>query len=125
MNPVTRHRKLLENKKVERWYENLKARSQVTSDIYLRNFGLWLEYLDKDPESIISLARDNFEEFKGEVSDKIRELEKKGTMGASISTSLKPMISYLKFNNVSDWDHYLFVYPLSDFFGVLHGFPSD
>ena len=101
MNPVTRHRKLLENKKVERWYENLKARSQVTSDIYLRNFGLWLEYLDKDPESIISLARDNFEEFKGEVSDKIRELEKKGTMGASISTSLKPMISYLKFNNVS------------------------
>ena len=101
MNPVTRHRKLLENKRVERWYENLKARSQVTSDIYLRNFGLWLEYLNQDPESIISFARDNFEEFKGAVSDKIRELEKKGTMGASISTGIKPMISYLKFYNVS------------------------
>ena len=101
MNPLTRHRKLLENKKVERWYENLRARSQVTSDIYLRNFGLWLEYLNQDPESIISFARDNFEEFKGAVSDKIRELEKKGTMGASISTGIKPMISYLKYYNLS------------------------
>jgi integrase len=100
MNPLTRHSKLLENKKVERWYSNLKARSQVTSDIYIRNFGLWLEYLNKDPESIISFAKDNFEEFKGSISDKIRDLESKGTMGASISTSIKPLISYLKFNNI-------------------------
>ena len=83
MNPLTRHRKLLENKKVERWYENLKARSQVTSDIYIRNFGLWLEYLNHDPESIIIFAKDHFEDFKGSVSDNIRELEKKGTMGSS------------------------------------------
>ena len=101
MNPITRHRKLLENKKVERWYENLKARSQVTSDTYLRNFGLWLEYLNHDPESIIIFAKDQFEDFKGSVSDNIRELEKKGTMGASISTSLKALLSYLKYNNVS------------------------
>ncbi len=100
MNPVTRHRKLLENKKVERWYSNLKARSQVTSDIYIRNFGLWLEYLDKDPESIISFAKDDFENFKGSVSDIIRVLENKGTMGSSISTSFKAVISFLKFNNV-------------------------
>jgi hypothetical protein len=101
MNPLTRHRKLLENKKVERWYENLKARSQVTSDIYLRNFGLWLEYLHLDPETVITMARDHFDDFKGSVSDVIRGLEKKGTMGASISTGIKPMISYLKFYNVS------------------------
>ncbi len=101
MNPLTRHRKLLENKKVERWYENLKARSQVTSDIYLRNFGLWLEYLHLDPETVIIMARDHFDDFKGSVSDVIRGLEKKGTMGASISTGIKPMISYLKFYNVS------------------------
>jgi hypothetical protein len=101
VNPLTRHRKLLENKKVERWYENLKARSQVTSDIYLRNFGLWLEYLHLDPETVIIMARDHFDDFKGSVSDVIRGLEKKGTMGASISTGIKPMISYLKFYNVS------------------------
>ncbi len=101
MNPLTRHRKLLENKKVERWYSNLKARSQITSDTYIRNFGLWLEYLSLDPDSIISMARDNFDEFKGAVSDVIRDLEKKGTMGSSISTSLKAVLSYLKFNNAS------------------------
>ncbi|MEM0134684.1 MAG: hypothetical protein QXU18_05570 [Thermoplasmatales archaeon] len=65
MNTTTRHRKLLNNKKVERWYPNLKARSQVTSDIYIRNFGLWSEYLQKDPESIIAFARDDFDNFKG------------------------------------------------------------
>jgi len=100
MNPSTRHKKLLENKKVDRWYSNVKARSQVTSDTYLRNFGLWLEYLNLDPDSVILLAKDNFEEFKGAVSDRIRKLEAKGTMGASISTSIKALISYLKFYNV-------------------------
>ena len=100
MNPATRHRKLLENKRVERWYFNVKAKSQVTSDNYLRNFGLWLEYLDKDPESIITFARDHFEDFKGAVSDQIRRMESKGTMGSSISTSIKALISYLKFYNV-------------------------
>ena len=100
MNPATRHKKLLENKKVERWYSNVKARSQVTSDTYLRNFGLWLEYLRKDPENIVTFARDQFEDFKGAVSDQIRLMESKGTMGSSISTSIKALISYLKFNNV-------------------------
>ena len=100
MNPATRHKKLLENKKVERWYLNVKAKSQLTSDTYLRNFGLWLEYLDKDPENIIEFARDNFEDFKGSVSDQIRKMESKGTMGSSISTSIKALISYLKFYNV-------------------------
>lgn len=99
MHPKTRHSKLLENKRVRRWYENLKAKSQVTSDTYLRNFGLWLEYLNKDPESIIEFAKNDFDEFKGSISDKIRELEKR-IAGSSISTSIKPMISYLKFNNV-------------------------
>jgi hypothetical protein len=83
MNPATRHRKLLENKKVERFYQNLKARSQVTSGTYLGNLGLWLEYLKLDPDSLIAFARDNFEDFKGSVSDVIRDLEKRGTMGAS------------------------------------------
>ena len=100
MHPKTRHHKLLENKRVNRWYENLKAKSLITAETYLRNFGLWLEYLDRDPDSIIEFAKTDFDEFKGSVSDKIRKLEKKGIAGSSISTSVKPMMSYLKFNNV-------------------------
>ncbi|MHB1900643.1 MAG: hypothetical protein ACYCSO_01010 [Cuniculiplasma sp.] len=45
INLQTRYKKLLENKKVEGWYENLKAKSQVISDVLFRNFGIWLEYL--------------------------------------------------------------------------------
>lgn len=100
MHPKTRHGKLLENKRVRRWYENLEAKSPLTANVYLRNLGLWLEYLDKDPESIIEFARGDFEEFKGSIADQIRRMEKRGTAGSSISTSIKPMISYLKFHNI-------------------------
>ncbi len=63
--------------------------------MHLRNFGLWLEYLNLDPESLISLAKDNFQEFKEAVADQIRRLDAKRTMSSSISTWLKAMIFYL------------------------------
>ena len=100
MNPMTRHRKLLNNVKIRRWYENLEARSKVTSQVYLRNLGLWLEYINQDGDSVIEKAKNDFDNFKGLISDQIRKLEKQGIAGSSISTSIKPLISYLKFNNV-------------------------
>lgn len=100
MHPNTRHKKLLENVKVRRWYENLEAKSTVTAGVYLRNLGLWLEYLHKDPDSLIEFVKNDFDEFKGQVSDQIRRMERDGIHGASISTSIKPMISFLKFYNV-------------------------
>ena len=100
MHPNTRHKKLLENVKVRRWYENLEAKSTVTAGVYLRNLGLWMEYLHKDPDNLIEFVKNDFEEFKGQVSDQIRKMERDGIHGASISTSIKPMISFLKFHNV-------------------------
>jgi hypothetical protein len=100
MHPKTRHTKLLENTKIRRWYENIEVRSTVTAGVYLRNLGLWLEYLKIDPDTLIELAKDNFEEFKGRVADQIRKMEREGIQGASISTNIKPMISFLKFYNV-------------------------
>lgn len=78
----------------------MEVRSKVTADTYIRNFGLWLEYLNLDPDGLIDMAKNHFEEFRGKVADKIRELEAKGVMGSSISTSTKPMISFLKYKNV-------------------------
>lgn len=100
MNRKTGHRKLLENAKVRRWYENLQARSLITAAVYLNNLGLWLEYLGKDPDSLIELVNNDFEEFKGQVADQIRKLEREGKAGASISISIKPVLSFLKFYNV-------------------------
>ena len=101
MNPATRHVKLLENVNVRRWYENNEAKSKITAQTYLRNFGLWLEYLNLKPEGLIDRAKNDFDNLKGEIADQVRRLERKGTHGASISTSLKAVISFLRFFNIS------------------------
>ena len=101
MNPRTRHKILPEkSERVKRWYSNLRARSELTADVYLRNLGLWLESLKLEPDSVIDLARDNFDSFKAMISDQVRELENRGKAGSYISMSLKPLISYLKYHNV-------------------------
>ena len=100
MHPQTRHKKLLEIVRVKRWYENLQARSNLTADIYLRNLGLWLEWTGLNPDSVIELAKENLEEFKGKVSDQIRKMESEGKHGSYIGVSLRPLMSYLKFYDV-------------------------
>lgn len=100
MHPKTRHKKLLSNPKVKRWYENLDVKSQITSEVYLRNLGLWLEAMELDPESVIKLAKNDFNEFKGQVADRIRQMEREGKAGSYIATSEKALISFLKFNNI-------------------------
>jgi integrase len=101
MHPRTRHHKLLEYKRVNEWYENLRARSETTCETYLRNFGLWLEWIDESPESVIKLASEDYKSFKSKISDRIREMEKSGKLGSYISVTLKALMSYLKFRNVS------------------------
>ncbi len=100
MHPNTRHKKLLENVRVRRWYENLHVRSNLTSDVYLRNFGLWLEWTNLNPDNIIDLAKDHLEEFRGMISDQIRKMENDGKQGSYIGVSLRPLLSYLKFYDV-------------------------
>ncbi len=100
MHPQTRHRKLLEILRVKRWYENLKVKSKLTADIYLRNFGLWLEWTGLNPDSVIELANGNLEEFRGKISDQIRKMEREGKQGSYIGVSLRPLMSYLKFYDV-------------------------
>ena len=53
------------------WYQNLKVKSDLTADYYLRNLGLWLEWTHEDPESILTLAKDNYDLFKEKISDQI------------------------------------------------------
>ena len=100
MHPDTRHKKLLENERVRRWYENLKAKSNLTSDVYLRNLGLWMEWTGQDPDSVIELARNDVERFKGKIFDHVREMEKHGKQGSYIAVSFRPLLSYLKFYDV-------------------------
>ena len=100
MQSNTRHKILLsKSKEVKDRYQNLKVKSDLTADYYLRNLGLWLEWMHEDTESILTLAKDNYDLFKEKISDQIRSMEKQGKAGSYISTSLKSVSSYLKFNN--------------------------
>ena len=100
MNPNIRHKKLLENIRVQRWYDNLAVNSKLTADVYLRNLGLWLEWTDTNPDSIIEMARDHLEEFRGKIIDQIRKMERQGKHGSYIGVSLRPILSYLKLYDV-------------------------
>ncbi|MGC8562707.1 MAG: hypothetical protein ACP5NO_05880 [Thermoplasmata archaeon] len=82
------------------WFENLKAKSDITADYYLRNLGLWLEWLHDDPESILTLVADDYAKFKEKVSDQVRKMEKGWKTGSYISTSIKFVLSCLEFNNI-------------------------
>ncbi len=79
MHPKTRHKKLLENERVSDWYGNLKANSDLTADIYLRNLGLWLEWTNEDPDSVIGLAKNDLELFRKKILKQIRSMESKKT----------------------------------------------
>lgn len=96
MHPRTRHRILLENKSVSRWFDDLSAKSSQTAEVYLRNLGLWLERIDCTPDSAIQLAKSDLNTFENRIEDRVRGLEKEGRTGSYIATSLKPLISYLK-----------------------------
>ena len=101
MKQQIRQKLLLEDPTVKRWYENLKAKSEITADNYLRNFGLWLEWLNLTEEKLTELAKEDYTALKNLISDQIRRKENEGKAGSYISTSLKPMLSFLKFNNIT------------------------
>ena len=69
MHPKTRHQKLLINPLIKRWHDNLKARSEITADNYLRNLGLWLEWLNLTEEELIDEANNNYNNLKNSISD--------------------------------------------------------
>lgn len=100
VHPKTRHQILLNNNLVRRWYENLKARSEITADNYLRNLGLWLERTELTPNSLLEISQRNYEDLKNRISDQIRLMENRGKAGSYISVSLKPLVSFLKFHNI-------------------------
>ena len=101
MHPQTRHKKLLENERINDWYENLKASSNLTADVYLRNLGLWLEWIRENPDNVIDLAKNDLEKFRKKIMRQIRTMEGDGKAGSYISVSLRPLLAYLKFYDVS------------------------
>ena len=90
---------LLLDKDVERWYENLAAKSIITADVYLRSLGLYCSLNNTSPKKI--LEQSGRKRFRDDFSDFVRRLEKEGKAGSYIARFKKVVLSWLAYNNLS------------------------
>lgn len=75
----SKHKHLLEDQDVRRWYKNLEAKSVITATVYLRTLGLYCELTETSPKEILAEARSK--RFRDEFTDFIRRMEKEGKAG--------------------------------------------
>ena len=91
---------LLKNENVKRWYDNIKAGSRITADVYLRTLGLYCEINKTNPQEILEKASRDPKKFKIDFIDFVRSLENQGKAGSYIARFKRVMRSWLKFNDI-------------------------
>ncbi len=98
---VAKHRVLLEDATVDRWYKNMARGSQITADVYLRRVGNVCEGHGKTPKDLMAMASNERRDF---LTDLVSAMESRGLAGGYIESTLKAIRSWLTFNNVP-WEH--------------------
>jgi len=88
---------LLENEKVRRWYENLKARSYLTATTWLRTLGLYCVLENTSSEELLKDM--DKPDFRDRFADFIRKMEREGKAGSYIIRFKKVLRSFGKFNS--------------------------
>jgi len=93
-----KHGRLLGDRDVRRWHENLAARSVITADVYLRTLGLFCELNSTTPKEILTKAKGKL--FRDRFTDFVRELERQGRAGSYIVRFKKVLHSWLSYNGI-------------------------
>ena len=94
----SKYRHLLDDKDVRRWYDNLEAKSVITSTVYLRTLGLYCDLAKTNPKKILSEA--SSKRFRDGFTDFIRRMEKEGKAGSYIERFKKVVLSWTSYNNL-------------------------
>ncbi|MCL4343016.1 MAG: site-specific integrase [Candidatus Thermoplasmatota archaeon] len=94
-----KHRKMLENDEIRRWWENNRARSPLSADVLLRNIGLYCEINSTSPERILKDAESG--ELKRQFSDFVRKMETEGKAGSYIVKFKHAIRNWLNFNDIT------------------------
>jgi hypothetical protein len=94
----SKYKRLLEDKDVGRWYENLEAKSVITATVYLRTLGLYCDLARTTPKKILAEAPSK--RFRDEFTDFIRGMERKGKAGSYIERFKKVVLSWTSYNNL-------------------------
>lgn len=97
-NRIT-HFDLLKDDDVRRWYENLRAGSNLTAGVYLRGLGYYCESVNTTPKKILDDAK-AIKPLQDQFMDFIRDMESKGKKGAYLVRFKKILHSWTKHNGI-------------------------
>jgi hypothetical protein len=94
---VSKYEYLLEDRNVKIWHDNLRAKSTITAEVYLRTLGLYCGLNNTTPSQILLDSKKK--SFDNDFTLFVRELESKGKKGSYIVRFKKVLRSWLKFND--------------------------
>ena len=100
-NPTkSRHKKLLNDPDVKRWYQNIARGSTMTADVRLRRLGVYCERTSVTPKKLVQIGMNNIKDAEDLLLDYVSFLEKSGYAPSYIEDILKALRSWLSFNYV-------------------------
>jgi hypothetical protein len=94
----SKHRHLLEDQQIRRWYDNVARGSRVTADVYLRRLGSICTLRSTTPIDLAGRGKDDEEWLSNFLMDLVSELESQGKAGSYIVSNLKAIKSWLSQN---------------------------
>ena len=96
----SRHKRLLVDSDVKRWYENIARGSKITADVRLRRLGVYCERTNMSPKEFVQIGINSVKEVEDVLLDYVSFLEKTGYAPSYIEDILKALRSWLSFNYV-------------------------
>jgi len=96
----SRHKRLLADPDVRRWYQNIARGSTMTADVRLRRLGVYCERTDMTPREFAQIGIDDVRKAEDILLDYVSFLEKSGYAPSYIEDILKALRSWLSFNYV-------------------------
>jgi site-specific recombinase XerD len=95
--PNKKYARLLEDKEIRCWYENIARGSRITADVYLRRLGRFCKVWKITPKEVINKDENDIYNL---LLDLVSKLEQEGKAGSYIASVLNPIKSWLTFNEI-------------------------
>ena len=96
----SRHKRLLEEPDVKRWYDNVARGSKTTADVRIRRLGVYCERTNTTPTKFAQLGINSVRDVEDLLMDYVSFLESKNYAPSYIEDILKALRSWLSFNYV-------------------------
>lgn len=96
----SRHKKLLADPDVKRWYQNIARGSTMTADVRLRRLGVYCERTRTTPKELAQMGIDSVKNVEDALLDYVSFLERSQYAPSYIEDILKALRSWLSFNYV-------------------------